>query len=125
LYVAHIHDILERREVRIFIQEVLMDKRNEIEQLAYELYQRDGCAHGREVEHWLEAERIVQSRYAVLVIEKTVGLGSAAPQAAKTASKVSKTVRKSKTVPGVKSAKKSPAKGTARKTGTARKKSSL
>ena len=40
-----------------------MNKRHEIERLAYELYQREGCTHGRDMEHWLEAERIVQCRH--------------------------------------------------------------
>jgi Protein of unknown function (DUF2934) len=31
-----------------------MDKRREIEILAYEFFQRDGCMHGREFEHWIE-----------------------------------------------------------------------
>ncbi|MGO9146732.1 MAG: DUF2934 domain-containing protein, partial [Desulfomonilia bacterium] len=41
-----------------------MDKRQEIEKTAYELYEKGGCISGRETEHWLEAERIVHSRHA-------------------------------------------------------------
>jgi hypothetical protein len=39
-----------------------MEKRREIERVAYELFERNGRIHGREVEHWLEAERIVCMR---------------------------------------------------------------
>ena len=39
-----------------------MLNRHEIEKLAYELYQRDGFIHGRELHHWFEAERIFHAR---------------------------------------------------------------
>lgn len=35
----------------------------EIEKLAYEIFEREGRVHGRDLDHWLEAERIVISRY--------------------------------------------------------------
>ncbi len=41
-----------------------MDRRSEIERLAYELYERSGCAHGHAEEHWLQAEIIINSRQA-------------------------------------------------------------
>ena len=31
---------------------------DEIRQLAYSLWQEEGCPHGHEVQHWLEAETI-------------------------------------------------------------------
>ena len=34
----------------------------EIAQAAYELYERDGCVDGKDLEHWLEAERLVLAR---------------------------------------------------------------
>lgn len=37
----------------------------EIEKLAYELYEKSGYIEGCEIENWLEAERIVMERYAV------------------------------------------------------------
>ena len=40
-----------------------MKNKHEIEKIAFELYQRDGCMHGRELDHWLEAERIFHSRH--------------------------------------------------------------
>ena len=39
-----------------------MDKRLEIEMVAYEFYQRDGCLHGRDFDHWLQAEKSVHPK---------------------------------------------------------------
>ena len=36
----------------------------EIEKAAYELWEKGGCLTGREIENWLEAERIVTLRFA-------------------------------------------------------------
>jgi hypothetical protein len=71
-----------------------MDRRREIEKLAYEFFQRDGCMHGREFEHWIEAERIVCSRHAALSSEKPAKAKK--PVAAKAVS-VKVTEKKSKT----------------------------
>jgi len=41
-----------------------MSERNffeEIARVAYELWERDGCIHGRDIEHWCEAEHSVIS----------------------------------------------------------------
>lgn len=35
----------------------------DIQALAYQLYCECGCAHGHDVEHWLEAERRVLERH--------------------------------------------------------------
>lgn len=35
----------------------------EIRALAYELFCECGCAHGHDVEHWLEAERLVLAQH--------------------------------------------------------------
>jgi len=40
-----------------------MDFYDEIAKVAYELYERDGRIHGRDLDHWLEAEMIVLSTY--------------------------------------------------------------
>lgn len=32
---------------------------NDIEKIAYELYEKSGKMHGHDFDHWLEAERIV------------------------------------------------------------------
>ncbi len=39
-----------------------MDLKEEIEKVAYELFERDGREHGKDREHWLEAEKIVKAR---------------------------------------------------------------
>lgn len=39
-----------------------MKRHREIQKLAYELFEKTGRVHGREVEHWLEAERIIRAR---------------------------------------------------------------
>ncbi len=39
-----------------------MDLREEIARAAYYLYERSGWLHGRDEEHWLEAERSVMGR---------------------------------------------------------------
>jgi len=36
----------------------------EIEKTAYELWEKGGCLPGREIENWIEAERIVTLRFA-------------------------------------------------------------
>ena len=36
----------------------------EIEKAAYELWEKGGCLPGREIENWIEAERIVTLRFA-------------------------------------------------------------
>ena len=36
---------------------------DEIAKVAHGLYEKSGRAHGRDVQNWLEAERIVLSRY--------------------------------------------------------------
>ncbi len=39
-----------------------MKRHREIQKIAYELFEKSGRVHGREVEHWLEAERIIRAR---------------------------------------------------------------
>ncbi len=36
---------------------------DEIAKVAHELYEKSGSVHGRDVQNWLEAERIVLARY--------------------------------------------------------------
>ena len=48
-----------------------MDKRPEIERVAYELYQRDGCLHGRDFDHWLQAEKSVHYKEAAVAAAKS------------------------------------------------------
>jgi hypothetical protein len=37
---------------------------DEIAKVAYDLYQKEGCPEGRNLIHWLEAEKIVKEQYA-------------------------------------------------------------
>jgi hypothetical protein len=41
-----------------------LDRNDEIAKVAYELFERDGREHGRDQEHWHEAEEIVRARHA-------------------------------------------------------------
>jgi len=68
-----------------------MDKRYEIECIAYDLYQKSGCIPGRELDNWLEAERIVCLRHpmAESSIEKKITKSSVTKK--KTDAKQSKT----------------------------------
>jgi hypothetical protein len=45
----------------------LMDMKSEIEKKAYELYEKGGRADGFELQHWLEAEKIVKARLGGVV----------------------------------------------------------
>jgi hypothetical protein len=44
------------------VQEEIMKRHEEIQKLAYEMFEKGGSVHGRNLEHWLEAERIVKAR---------------------------------------------------------------
>jgi ribosomal 50S subunit-recycling heat shock protein len=41
---------------------VAMKRHEEIQKLANELFEKSGRFHGREIDHWLEAERIIKAR---------------------------------------------------------------
>ena len=47
-----------------------MKLHEEIETIAYDIWEKSGRVHSRELEHWLEAERIVNARYALETREK-------------------------------------------------------
>jgi hypothetical protein len=42
-----------------------MDLYKEISKVAYELYEKRGKAENRDLDNWLEAEKIVKARYSV------------------------------------------------------------
>ncbi len=42
-----------------------MDLEKEINKLAYELFVKSGCIPGRDMDNWLEAERIVMEKYNI------------------------------------------------------------
>jgi hypothetical protein len=78
-----------------------MDLREEIEKVAYELFERYGKEHGKDREHWLQAESIVKARHAESG-QKTGAPRTAKPAApkapaAKKASGARKTERKART----------------------------
>ena len=39
-----------------------MKRHKEIQKLAYEMFEKSGKVHGKELDHWLEAERIIKAR---------------------------------------------------------------
>ncbi|MDW7972043.1 MAG: DUF2934 domain-containing protein [Thermodesulfovibrio sp.] len=43
----------------------------EIRQVAYELYVKSGCIPGRDLDNWLEAEKIVLAKYNITYEEPT------------------------------------------------------
>ena len=47
-----------------------MDTQNEIAKFAYELYVDSGCKEGRDLDNWLEAERILAAKENVEVESK-------------------------------------------------------
>ncbi len=75
-----------------------MNINQEIEKVAYELYEKDGCIPGRDREHWLEAEKIVHARYSVSFDEKTAKTkksSTSKPSTKKVTAKESKTTTRS------------------------------
>jgi len=40
-----------------------MDYYDEIAKVAYDIFEREGMVHGRHVDHWIEAEIIVTTKY--------------------------------------------------------------
>lgn len=45
-----------------------MDLKEEISKVAYEIFIKSGCIPGRDMDNWLEAERIVYERYKALEV---------------------------------------------------------
>ncbi len=39
-----------------------MDREAEIRLIAYHIWEQEGCAHGRDCEHWVRAEQIWESQ---------------------------------------------------------------
>lgn len=77
-----------------------MDRRHEIEKIAYELYEKSGRIQGRELDNWVEAERIVSSRYTASAHVVPVMTKKSAPAMAvkkKAGSKETKAASESKT----------------------------
>jgi len=68
-----------------------MDRHCEIEKLAYELYERSWYVCGNDMDHWLEAERIVCSGIMSAAKPKKAAVRKSSPVTAK-AAKTAKTV---------------------------------
>lgn len=51
-------------EVRIMVDRDRIEE--EIRQVAYEIYVHSGCIPGRDIDNWLQAERIVLERYGLI-----------------------------------------------------------
>ncbi len=73
---------------------------DEIARIAYELWQRDGCIHGRDIEHWCEAEHIVISRFQPVAEEAPKKAKAPRKPPAKKASKATGAAKKTKKSPG-------------------------
>ena len=50
-----------------------MNLHEEIAEVAYQLYMKGGCVHGRDEQNWLDAERLVLTRHASQDIEEPEG----------------------------------------------------
>ncbi|NTW18024.1 MAG: DUF2934 domain-containing protein [Syntrophaceae bacterium] len=73
---------------------------DEIARIAYELWERNGCIHGRDIEHWCEAESIVISRMEIIPEEKPKKATVPKKTTAKTATKATGKVTKARKTAG-------------------------
>jgi hypothetical protein len=95
-----------------------MKNKHEIEKIAFELYQRDGCMQGRELDHWIEAERIFHSRLTAAAevipsaLKKATSSGTAKK---KVAAKENKAAAESKTAKKIQTKAKSGKSGSSNK----------
>lgn len=48
-----------------------MDIQEETAKVAYELYEQSGCVHGRDLDNWLKAEKVVAARLGQTVKKTT------------------------------------------------------
>lgn len=78
---------------------------DEIARVAYELWEKTGCIHGRDIEHWCEAEQIVISHMIPIEEEKPKKTKIQRKTPTKKASKITGATNKTKKSSG--SAKKS------------------
>lgn len=72
----------------------------EIRQVAYEIYIKSGCIPGRDLDNWLEAERIVMLKYGLIREKKEPQpkevKGEKPKRRTKTIKKKTTTIKKSK-----------------------------
>ena len=85
-----------------------MDIYEEIAKMAYELYEKSGRIHGRDVENWLKAEGIVKARHVkkdfVTAVKHVEQAAEAVAQKVKAKVKETATVLKTAAKKGVKKA---------------------
>lgn len=89
-----------------------MDIQYEIEKKAYELFEKNGRICGCEIDHWLEAEKIVCARLLPAPVAQKPAVKKAAPVKSivkKVTTKAPATVSKSKPAVSVKNVEKKPA----------------
>lgn len=79
---------------------------DEIARLAYELWEREGYIHGRDIEHWCEAEHIVISQLITVNEEKPKKAKTQVKKTAKATSKPKTTSKKPKKSTSASAAKK-------------------
>jgi hypothetical protein len=60
---------------------------DEVARIAYELWEKNGCIHGCDIEYWCEAEKIVISRVESVSEEKPKKARTPRKTTAKTATK--------------------------------------
>jgi len=65
---------------------------DEIAKIAHELYEKSGKAEGRDLDNWLEAERIVMARYKE---QKNLGAKASSSLEKKKASTTKRSIKKS------------------------------
>ncbi len=73
---------------------------DEIAHIAYELWERDGCIHGRDIEHWCAAEHIVISRVQPVAEEVPEKAKVPRKPPTKKASKATGAAKKTRKSPG-------------------------
>jgi hypothetical protein len=76
------------------MEEVKMNLHDEIASLAYELYEKSKGIEGCDLDNWLEAERIVMSRYTPQETSKTEIVKSPKKAALRTSTKKSETKKR-------------------------------
>jgi hypothetical protein len=69
---------------------------DEIARIAYELWEKNGWIHGRDIEHWCEAEQIVISRMQPIGEEEPKKAKAPRKTPKKTASKASGASKKTR-----------------------------
>jgi|WetSurMetagenome_2_1015567.scaffolds.fasta_scaffold00152_22 hypothetical protein len=77
-----------------------MDKKREIEKIAYQLYERSGFVCGNDMDHWLEAERIVCAKCEPAAKPKKATVKKGSETTAKTAKTAATVVNKPETDKG-------------------------